>query len=94
MMLMAATSKAQTVLVNGVQYSQNDTVTITTQYANIEVISPGHVTHTTTVYVGATTLYPANWSQGYIVSNKPKLFRVNWFVGSTKSATYRVYLTR
>ncbi len=94
MMLMSATSKAQTVLINGQIYPQNDTVTITTQYANIEVISPNYVTSCSVVYVGVTSYYLPNFTEQFMVTSKPKLFRVNWFVGGTKSATYRIYLVR
>jgi len=91
---MATSLKAQTVLINGQQYPQNDTVTITTTYANIEVVSPNYVTSCSVVYVGTTSFYVPNFSEQFMVTSKPKLFRVNWFVGGTKSATYRVYLKR
>lgn len=94
MMLMAATSQAQTVLINGQQYPQNDTVIVTTQYANIEVVSPEYVTYCSVVYVGVTSFYVPDFQESFMVTSKPKLFRVNWFVGGTKTATYRVYLKR
>ena len=95
MMLMAATTlKAQTVLINGQSYPQNDTVVVSTQYADIEVISPYYVTSCSVVYVGVTSFYVPDFQESFMVTSKPKLFRVNWFVGSTKTATYRVYLKR
>jgi len=94
MMLMAATSQAQTVLINGQSYPQNDTVVVTTQYADIEVVSPDYVTSCSVVYVGVTSFYVPNFQESFMVTTKPKLFRVNWFVGGTKTATYRCYLKR
>lgn len=94
MMLMAATSQAQTVLINGQSYPQNDTVAVTTQYASIEVVSPDYVTSVSVVYVGVTSFYVPNFQESFMVNSKPKLFRVNWFVGGTKTATYRCYLKR
>lgn len=92
--LMAAAAQAQTVLINGQSYPQNDTVVVTTQYADIEVISHEYVTSCSVVYVGVTSFYMPDFQESFMVTSKPKLFRVNWFVGSTKSATYRVYLKR
>lgn len=91
---MATNLKAQTVLINGQQYNQNETVVITTQYANIEVISPAYVTDVSVTYVGATAYYVPDFTTQRMVINKPKLLRVNWFNGTKKVATYRVYLKR
>lgn len=89
------TVKAQTVLVNGVQYPQETTVVITTTYAHIDIISPPDVVSVRVEYVGSVSFWPAISSEDWIVE-KRKLFRV-WMTysnGFTTPKAYRIWLSR
>lgn len=80
--------------IKGQTCNQNDTISINTLYADVQVASPGYITAVSINYVGATSFYNPNFTEQFMVITKPKLLRVNWWVGSTKIPTFRVYLKR
>jgi len=91
---MATSLKAQTVLINGQQYQQNDTAVIVTTYADVTVTSPASVDAVRIYYVGANSYYAPNFTEQFMVTQKPKLFRVYWRINGVWSDPYRVYLKR
>mgnify|MGYP006921412173 CR=1 FL=1 len=91
---MATSLKAQTVIINGQQYPQNDTAVITSAYADVTVMSPNSSDMVRIYYVGANSYYPPNFTEQFMVTQKPKLFRVYWRINGVWSDPYRVYLKR
>lgn len=83
MMLMAATSQAQTVLINGIQLNQNDTIKCGS-LAHVEVINvPTYIVSMERVYYGVT--FPFSGTGDFMTSVGAKKLRLNFYWNGGRS---------